>query len=252
MTMLPDIDEATYTDWAQDEFKRKQQERQGAFNFMQGAQEKMAGLQQLAGAAQQTLGGAAAATGEAIGGAASAVGGLADQQRQQLDDIIARRPSAPSPAAAAPEPAPAAQPAQAAPNFGQLDEIMARGGQAIQEAPAAVGRSLQDMTSQLDQFIGQARPTLQQANEPPLAATQRGGDLHAYARQAAQRQGIDPDVFERQIQQESGFNPSARSPAGATGVAQIMPGYHPTVDPTDPYASLDYAAGLMKSNLGKY
>ena len=84
---------------------------------------------------------------------------------------------------------------------------------------------------------------------PPAVA---GGPLQDYARQAAARAGIDPDLFVRQIQQESGFNPSARSPAGATGVAQIVPRYHPGVDPTDPYASLDYAANLMRTHLNTY
>jgi len=79
-----------------------------------------------------------------------------------------------------------------------------------------------------------------------------GGPLQDYARQAASRAGVDPDIFVRQIQQESGFNPSARSSAGAQGIAQIVPKYHPGVDVTDPYASLDYAANLMKSNVDKY
>jgi hypothetical protein len=71
-------------------------------------------------------------------------------------------------------------------------------------------------------------------------------DLHAYARAAAGRGGIDPDLFERQIQQESGFNPDAfNEGSGATGIAQIIPRFHPDVDPRDPLASLDYAAGWM-------
>lgn len=79
-----------------------------------------------------------------------------------------------------------------------------------------------------------------------------GGPLQDYARQVALRAGVDPDVFVRQIQQESGFNPNARSPAGAQGIAQIVPRFHPGVDVTDPYQSLDYAARLMRSNLDKY
>jgi len=75
-----------------------------------------------------------------------------------------------------------------------------------------------------------------------------------YARRAARREGLDPRVFERQIQQESGFNPSARSPAGATGIAQIMPatarGWG--VDPTNPKQSLDAAARNMASYVRKY
>jgi len=78
------------------------------------------------------------------------------------------------------------------------------------------------------------------------------GPLQDYARQAAVKAGIDPDLFTAQIQQESGFNPKAGSSAGAQGVAQIVPKYHPNVDPADPYASLDYAANLMRSHLNTY
>jgi hypothetical protein len=49
------------------------------------------------------------------------------------------------------------------------------------------------------------------------------GDYIDQARQAAINAGIDPEIFTRQIQQESGFDPTARSPAGALGIAQFMP-----------------------------
>ena len=77
-------------------------------------------------------------------------------------------------------------------------------------------------------------------------------DLRAYARDAAIRQGIDPVLFVRQITAESEFNPNAVSRAGAVGIAQIMPALHPAVDPTDPYASLDYAARLMRGYIGHF
>lgn len=71
-------------------------------------------------------------------------------------------------------------------------------------------------------------------------------DLRAYARAAAVRHGAHPDLFIKQIQQESGFNPDAFNfGSGATGIAQIIPRWHPGVDATDPYASLDYAAKWM-------
>ena len=73
-------------------------------------------------------------------------------------------------------------------------------------------------------------------------------DLRGYAREAASRAGCDPDLFERQIQQESGFDPDAFNPAsGAAGIAQLVPRFHPGVDPRDPLASLEYAARWMAS-----
>lgn len=71
---------------------------------------------------------------------------------------------------------------------------------------------------------------------------------------AARRYGLDPHVFKRQIKQESGFNPGAVSPAGAIGIAQIMPATAAGwgVDPHDPDASLDAAAKNMASYIKKY
>jgi soluble lytic murein transglycosylase-like protein len=72
-------------------------------------------------------------------------------------------------------------------------------------------------------------------------------DYRAIARQKAIKYKLLPDVFERQIDTESGFNPKALSPAGARGIAQIMPetakGWG--VNPDDPIAALDAAAKNM-------
>jgi len=76
--------------------------------------------------------------------------------------------------------------------------------------------------------------------------------LRAYARGAAQRAGFDPDVFERQIQQENGFKITGASSAGAQGIAQIVPQFHPGVNVNDPFESLDYAAKLMAGYVRQY
>lgn len=75
-------------------------------------------------------------------------------------------------------------------------------------------------------------------------------NLRKVARQDARRYGLDkiaPGAFERQIGAESGYNPHAVSPAGARGVAQIMPGTAAGwgINPDDPIASLDAAAKHM-------
>jgi soluble lytic murein transglycosylase-like protein len=95
-------------------------------------------------------------------------------------------------------------------------------------------------------------PSLPTAKDLVGAVGQAAGDLVGYARRAALKAGIDPDLFVRQINQESGFDPKAGSPAGAQGIAQIVPKYHPNVNPWDPQAALDYAANLMKSHLDTY
>lgn len=80
-------------------------------------------------------------------------------------------------------------------------------------------------------------------------------ELRAYARDAAARVGIDATNFERQIDQESGFNQDAHNDgSGADGLAQIVVRWHPTMagKTRDPFASLDYAAGLMRNHLAVY
>lgn len=64
--------------------------------------------------------------------------------------------------------------------------------------------------------------------------------------QAASANGVDPAILAGLIEVESNFNPKARSVAGAVGIAQIMPGYHPTVDPTNATASIHYAAKYLR------
>lgn len=74
------------------------------------------------------------------------------------------------------------------------------------------------------------------------------------AREAALRHRINPRYFKRQIGQESGFDPNVSSPAGARGIAQIMPdtarGWG--VDPMDPLAALDAAAEHMAEYIDQY
>jgi TP901 family phage tail tape measure protein len=63
----------------------------------------------------------------------------------------------------------------------------------------------------------------------------------------------NPRQFVEQIREESSGNPNAyNATSGATGIAQIIPRYHPGVDPTDPHASLRYAANLMTQNYATY
>lgn len=73
-------------------------------------------------------------------------------------------------------------------------------------------------------------------------------DYRALATQYANQYGVPADFFTKLIGQESGFNPNAVSPAGARGIAQIMPatGQGWGVDPNDPVASLQAAAKNLK------
>lgn len=72
--------------------------------------------------------------------------------------------------------------------------------------------------------------------------------------QAARRYGLDPRVFRRQIYYESGFQPHVVSPAGARGIAQIMPGTAAGwgVNPDNPRAALNAAAKHMAGFVRQY
>jgi hypothetical protein len=191
-----------------------------------------------------------------------------DELQAHLDSLLTPDASQAPPAqpAPAPEPVGAPLPTPAPTNVvdelaSHVDNLTGGGLKLLGQGLSSLGQGAQEGV----QAIGQGLTSLREppAGAPVVSPTGPGtatppngpgpsGPLQDYARQAATRAGIDPDIFVRQIQQESGFNPSALSPAGASGVAQIVPRYHPGVDPRDPYASLDYAANLMKSNLTKY
>ena len=71
---------------------------------------------------------------------------------------------------------------------------------------------------------------------------------------AAQRWSVSAHLLAAQLYAESGFNPFARSPAGAEGIAQFMPGTADAMgllDPFDPGAAINAQAHLMRDLLGR-
>ena len=70
--------------------------------------------------------------------------------------------------------------------------------------------------------------------------------------QAEVMHGIPPGVLSRMAAKESGYNPNAKSPAGAIGLMQIIPRWHPTVDARDPIASIYYAGKYMRQNYDRF
>jgi hypothetical protein len=72
---------------------------------------------------------------------------------------------------------------------------------------------------------------------------------------AAQRWGVSAHLLAAQLYAESNFNPFARSPAGAEGIAQFMPGTAEAIglaDPFDPGAAIDAQAHLMRDLLARF
>jgi soluble lytic murein transglycosylase-like protein len=74
-------------------------------------------------------------------------------------------------------------------------------------------------------------------------------------RRAASRWGVGAAVLAAQLFAESGFDPHARSPAGALGIAQFMPGAaraYGLHDPFDPAAAIDAQAHHMRDLLRRF
>jgi hypothetical protein len=91
----------------------------------------------------------------------------------------------------------------------------------------------------------------------------RGGALPSFVpatyrdtiARAAQRWNVGAALLAAQLYVESGFDPLARSPAGAEGIAQFMPGTAAALGLTNPFdapAAIDAQAHLMRDLLRRF
>ena len=71
------------------------------------------------------------------------------------------------------------------------------------------------------------------------------GGYGAVIQQAAAKYRIDPSVLAGLIEVESGYNPKAFNASGASGIAQIIPKWHPGVKVWNPNESIMYAAQYL-------
>ena len=80
----------------------------------------------------------------------------------------------------------------------------------------------------------------------------KAGDYLTLLNAAEDRYGIPRDLLVRQAYEESHFRPdiisgATVSAAGALGIMQIVPKFHPTADPLNVTAAIDYAAGFLST-----
>lgn len=91
-----------------------------------------------------------------------------------------------------------------------------------------------------------ASPLTHNANIPPQYA--------AKVHELAARFDLSPTLIEALVWQESRWQPNARSPVGARGLAQLMPGTarEMGVDPDDPFANLEGGARYLRQQLDRF
>ncbi len=89
------------------------------------------------------------------------------------------------------------------------------------------------------------------------AAANSGAIPAVYAakvHELARRFDLSPSLIEALVWQESRWQAAARSPVGARGLAQLMPGTarYLGVDPDDPFANLEGGARYLREQLDRF
>lgn len=111
-------------------------------------------------------------------------------------------------------------------------------------APASAPADVPDGTGLPDYAI--ADPAYHARAIPPRYA--------AKIAELAERFDLSPSLMEALVWQESRWREDARSPVGAQGLAQLMPGTarYLGVDPNDPFANLEGGARYLREQLDRF
>jgi soluble lytic murein transglycosylase-like protein len=131
--------------------------------------------------------------------------------------------------------------------IGQIETLMAQAQTGQPAATAATQPA--SFQSQLQQASAATPGT---AAAPAAGGGPVGGQFSAEINAAAQKYGVDPALLKGLIRQESNFNPSAKSPAGAAGLCQLMPGTAAALgctNPLDPNQAIDAGAKYLSQQL---
>jgi soluble lytic murein transglycosylase-like protein len=129
------------------------------------------------------------------------------------------------------------------------------------QGPGTAAQPSASFAAQLQSATAATAPVTATAAAAPAGATAGASALPAgtpYAAEstaAATKHGIDPALLAGLVKQESGFNPNAGSPAGARGLAQLMPGTAAGLGVTnvlDPVQNLDGGAKYLRQQLDAF
>ena len=96
------------------------------------------------------------------------------------------------------------------------------------------------------------RQSKQQVSHSDYKFPKKAQKYLPYAYASDEKHGLPRGTVAAVAHTESGWDIKAKSKAGAIGISQIMPGYHPTVDPYDPIASLDYSGEYLATLIKRF
>jgi soluble lytic murein transglycosylase-like protein len=130
----------------------------------------------------------------------------------------------------------------------------------------ADGLSFVDVpTAQIDHYEAAPEPTAPESIVAPTSTTRRAAPVAKAAEplpsvdelvaSASTRYRMDPDLVNSVIRAESGFNVRARSPKGAQGLMQLMPGTASKLgvnNAYDPRSNVDGGTKYLRQLLEKY
>ncbi|MEA2426802.1 MAG: hypothetical protein QOF37_430 [Thermoleophilaceae bacterium] len=131
----------------------------------------------------------------------------------------------------------------------QIEQLI---GEATGTQAAAQSASSTSFASQLQQASAAGSPLATQGLQAPSLGGPVDGQFSDLINSAAGKYGLDPALLKGLIKQESGFNPNAKSPAGAAGLCQLMPGTAASLgctNPLDPAQAIDAGAKYLSQQL---
>jgi soluble lytic murein transglycosylase-like protein len=104
-------------------------------------------------------------------------------------------------------------------------------------------------------FAAQLAGAMSASSTPATAAATGANPFSADISAAAARNGVDPALLTGLIKAESNFDPNATSPAGAQGLAQLMPGTAAglgVTNPLDPAQAIEGGAKYLRQQLDRF